>query len=53
MNELTRDRVVPTNSARASWLIFWTTMASFFPSLPTLASNKRTRASRFSLELNN
>jgi hypothetical protein len=47
--KLTRDRVVPTISARVSWLIFGITVPGT-PSFPKLASNSRTRASRFSLE---
>ena len=50
MNPLIRGRVVPTISARISWLIFGMT-GSVFPSLPKRASSKRTRARRFSLEL--
>ena len=50
--KLTRDRVVPTISARVSWLIFGTTVWGT-PALPKWASRRRMRASRFSLELNN
>src|ERR1700730_7492686 len=51
MKKLTRDRVVPIISANASWLTLGIT-ASGFPSLPKLANSKRSRARRFSLELN-
>src|SRR5439155_24925558 len=51
MKKLTRDRVVPIISARVSWLTLGIT-ASGFPSFPKLAKSKRSRARRFSLELN-
>ena len=51
MNPLIRGRVVPTISARTSWLTYGIT-GSIFPSLPKRASSKSTRANRYSLELN-
>src|SRR5882724_5727023 len=51
MKKLTRDRVVPIISARASWLRF-TAIGSLPPSLPKSASRSSRRASRLSLELN-
>ena len=50
MKKLTRDRVVPIMSARASWLILGITVSGL-PSLPKRASNSNIRASLFSLEL--
>src|ERR1035438_9618100 len=52
MKKLTRERVVPTIPARVAWLILAMTVSGS-PSLPKLASSRSTRASRFSLELNN
>src|SRR5205823_12478428 len=52
MKKLTRDRVVPIISASVSWLKF-PTIGSGLPSLPKFASRRRSRARRFSLELNN
>ena len=49
---LTRYRVVPTISASVSWPIL-VGIGSGRPSLPKFASNRRSRARRFSLELNN
>jgi hypothetical protein len=49
MKKLTRDRVVPIISASVSWLTLAMT-DSGFPSLPKFASNRRSRARRFSLE---
>ena len=51
MKKLTRDRVVPIISASVSWLIL-AIIGSGLPSLPKLASKRRARARRFSLELN-
>src|SRR5260370_37285387 len=50
IKKLTRERVVPTISARVSWLILGITVSGT-PSLPNRASSSRVRASRFSLEL--
>jgi len=44
------ERVVPIISASTSWLILVVT-GSARPSLPKLASRRRSRAKRFSLEL--
>jgi len=52
MNLLTRDRVVPIISASISWLNL-PTIGSGLPSLPKFARRRRSRARRFSLELNN
>jgi hypothetical protein len=43
---------VPIISANVSWLIFGL-IGVGLPSLPKFASNRRSQASRFSLELNN
>ena len=51
IKKLTRERVVPIISARVSWLIL-AISGSGFPSLPKFANSRRSRASRFSLELN-
>jgi hypothetical protein len=50
MKKLTRERLVPTISARVSWLIFGKTFSGL-PSLPNRAKSKSMRASPFSLEL--
>jgi hypothetical protein len=50
--KLTLPRVVPTMPASTSWLIFETTVWGV-PSFPKIANKRRTRANRFSLELNN
>src|ERR1017187_5151524 len=50
IKKLTRERVVPTISARVSWLILGI-KTSALPSLPKCASNSSIRASLFSLEL--
>ena len=52
MKKLTRERVVPIMSANASWVIGGIKVSSS-PGLPNEAINKRVRARRFSLELNN
>src|ERR1019366_7369301 len=52
MKKLTRERAVPTIPARVAWVILAMTVSGS-PSLPKLASSRSTRASRFSLELNN
>jgi hypothetical protein len=52
MKKLTRLRVVPTISARVPCQIRATTFSGV-SSLPYLATSKRARARRFSLELNN
>jgi hypothetical protein len=52
MKKLTLERVAPTISANVSWLIFGIT-GSALASSPKLAMSRSTRASRFSLELNN
>ena len=51
IKKLTLDRVVPTSPASVSWLMLGIT-SSGLPSFPKLASSRRMRASRFSLELN-
>src|SRR5262249_51379138 len=51
MKKLTREGVVPTMEASVSWLIFGVTLSGF-PSFPKFANSGRTRANRFSLELN-
>jgi hypothetical protein len=48
--KLTLERVVPIISANVACVISGITVSGF-PSLPKLASNKRIRAKRFSLEL--
>ncbi len=50
MKKLTRERVVPTISASVSWLSLGTDISDT-PSFPNCAISRRTRASRFSLEL--
>ena len=50
MKKLTRDLVVPTISAKVSWVIGGIN-DSGSPVLPNSASNKRILAKRFSLEL--
>jgi hypothetical protein len=52
IKKLTRERVVPIISASVSWLTL-AMIGSGRPSLPKLASRRRARARRFSLELNN
>ena len=52
MKKLTRERVVPIISANVSWLIFGL-IGVGLPSLPKFANKRRSRARRFSLELNN
>ncbi len=51
MKKLTRERVVPTISASVSWLSLGITVCGGLASLPNRASSNSTRASRFSLEL--
>jgi hypothetical protein len=51
MKKFMRERVVPTLAAKSSWLIGEMTGYNF-PSLPKLASSRRRRANRRSLELN-
>src|SRR5580700_8897678 len=46
MKKLTRDRVVPTISAKVSWLSLGTDISET-PSVPNCAINRRTRANRF------
>ena len=48
MKKLMRERVVPTISAKVSWLIFGITFSGV-PSLPKFASSNSTRARRFSV----
>jgi hypothetical protein len=50
IKKLTRERVVPTISARVSWLILGITFSGF-PFLPNRANSRSIRANRFSLEL--
>src|SRR5260370_9222315 len=51
IKKLTRERVVPTISARVSWLILGITVSGT-PSLPNRPSSSQVRASRRSLEWN-
>lgn len=52
IKKLMRDRVVPTISAKVSWLMLAITGSGLL-SFPKWASKRSTRANRFSLELNN